>query len=218
MPSPRRLVIVGAGGYARCVADAAEASGAWVVDCFLEREPAPGQKCLGRPVRAEAEALADGNLEGHVAVALGDNSLRERVAERLAAVGAVFPIIVHPRAAVSASATLGEGAVLLAGSAVGPSAVVGRHVSLYSNAVVEHDCRVADFVTLAPAAALGGTVRLGARSFIGLGAIVSHGVELGDDTIVGAGGVVLSDHPGAAVLVGAPARMTKSRQPGDPYL
>ena len=56
------------------------------------------------------------------------------------------------------------------------------------------------------------------RAYIGLGANVIHGVTIGDDTLVGAGALVLDDLPSQVVAYGVPARVARSRQPGERYL
>ena len=61
-------------------------------------------------------------------------------------------------------------------------------------------------------------MRVGRATAIGLGASVIHGVTIGDDTVVGAGAVVLRDVPERVVAYGVPARVARTRQPGEPYL
>ncbi len=212
------VLVFGAGGYARCVIDAVEALGA-VVEAVVDRDPPSGATCAGHPVWSESQVL-EGRGVSAGCVALGDNAKREDLVARIRASRPdfVFPVIVHPRATIARSSHLGEGSVVLAGAVINPHAVLGLHVSIYSNAVVEHDCALQDFVTLAPAAALGGGVRLGARVFVGMGSIVSHGVAIGDDTVVGAGAAVTKDQPGSCVLVGVPARQARTRSRGEHYL
>lgn len=212
------ILVFGAGGYARCVVDAIEAMGARV-EGVVDRDPAPGQTLLGHPVLREADVIAK-RIGAAACIAVGDNSVREKIVQRLARErpDLAFPVVRHPRATVAASAAIGEGAVLLAGVVVNPMARIGAHASLYSNAVVEHDCVLAPFVTLAPAAALGGDVTLGARVFVGLGAVVSHGAEIGADCVIGAGAAVVASQPANSVLVGVPARVVRTRRADEPYL
>ena len=83
---------------------------------------------------------------------------------------------------------------------------------------IDHDGVLGDHASLGPGATTGGTVRIGATTAVGLGANVIHGITIGDDTVVGAGALVLADLPDRVVAYGVPARVARSRQPGEPYL
>ena len=58
---------------------------------------------------------------------------------------------------------------------------------------VDHDCRIGDFVTVAPGATLAGTVKIGDHSVISLGANVIHNLSIGEHSVVGAGSTVLKN-------------------------
>jgi acetyltransferase-like isoleucine patch superfamily enzyme len=53
---------------------------------------------------------------------------------------------------------------------------------------------------------------------IGLGANVVHGLVIGEHTVIGAGSTVVRDVPDCVVALGSPARVTRTRSPGDRYL
>lgn len=213
----RDIIIFGSGGYARCVAEAADGKD-WRVTAFVDRAPS-AKTVLGRPVLDEADVLAAKRTAAGV-VAIGDNWIRQQMAARITSAIPDFEFcrIVDPRAVVMPSAQIGAGCVVLAGSIINAAARLGEHVSIYTNAVVEHDDVLADFCSLAPGAVLGGTVTVGQRSFIGLNAGVIHHVKISDDVVVGAGSIVVADCAGGTVVGGNPARVIGTRKPGDPYL
>lgn len=218
--SPRDIVIFGAGGYARCVADAAECVDRHRIVAFVDDGQASGAKLLGKPVVLEEEYFSSGRYPACGVVGIGDCSAREAVVRKIAdrGVGFQFVSIVHPNASLSRYAEIGTGAVVLAGSIVSTGAQLGDHVSLYTNVVVEHDDSIAEFVSMAPAACLGGGVKVGARTFIGLGAVVKHGIEIGSDVVIGAGAAVLHNLPDSVVAAGNPARTIRARSRDEPYL
>jgi acetyltransferase-like isoleucine patch superfamily enzyme len=72
--------------------------------------------------------------------------------------------------------------------------------------VVDHDCRIGDFVHVAPGAVLGGGVMVGGRVLVGAGAVVLPGLTLGAGCTVGAGAVVTRNVAPRAVVVGVPAK------------
>ncbi|NBB51066.1 sugar acetyltransferase [Rhizobium sp. CRIBSB] len=204
------VIIVGAGGHGRVLADALLLSGRTVLG-FVDADPALcGASRLGLPVLGSDADLQEGRWPEAVLVnGVGGRPgarVRREVQERLEAGGRRFTGVIHPAAVVSAFADVDETAQVLARAVVQAGATVSHGSIVNTAAVVEHDGLLEPFVHLAPGAVLCGDVRIGAGSHIGAGAVVREGVRLGPGVVVGAGAVVLADHPGPGVLVGNPAR------------
>ena len=212
-----QMLIIGAGGHAVSVAETVVAAGYELV-AFVSND-AHGQEVLGRPVLEEIpESHISGG--GFLAIAIGDNSVRERVWHKLRASIDTdrFPTLIHPSASISQFAVIGAGTVVLQGAIVGSAAKVGVGCLLNSGSITEHECQLGDFSSLGPNSTLGGQVIIGPRSAISIGATVKHGVSIGADTVVGAQSYVYSDLDAEIVAFGIPARVQRSRQPTDSYL
>lgn len=155
------LLIIGAGGFGRSVAEAAEASGAFRVEGFIDdRGPELGA-VLGRPVvgrMADLEALR-GQFD-QLVVAIGDNTRRRELCLRLIGAGFSLATVVHPRAWVSAHADVGMGAMVMAAAVIGTEARVGRGVIVNTGAVIDHHAEAGDFAHLEVGTCLGGGQRL----------------------------------------------------------
>jgi len=213
MSNSRNLIIMGAGGHAAVVIDAAIASG-WNVIGFLDDEADMSDTPRTYDLLPRAPRLGNiddvpsviGTQSEPVAVhaAIGDPQLRRRWLDLAAP--HVAPPIIHPSAVVSPSAQLAEGAFIAPRAVVNARASLGRGVIINTTAVVEHDCTIADFAHLAPAATLGGSVIVGENTLVGINASVKPGITIGRNVTVAAAAAVVSDIPHETTVAGVPAR------------
>jgi len=197
------LLIMGAGGHGRVVADAALLAGTWSRVIASDRDP---RRCIGEllagvPLVQLDEALAMADV---VHIAIGEGASREREAAALAS--KPLATIVHPRASVSAHARVAAGTFVAAQALMAPGASVGRAAIVNHGAVIDHDVRVGEFCHLAPLSAMGGGVQIGDRVLVGSGATVLPGMRIADDVTVGAGAVVREHLTAPGRYAGVPAR------------
>jgi len=203
--SRKRLVVYGAGGHAKVVADLAICLGYELIGFVDDRMPV-GQIVLGAPVLGAGAWLEGKSGDVVVALGIGDNAARAANFETCRALGVVCPPLIHPRAVVAASASIGQGTTIMALAAVNPEARVGEGVIVNTGAIIEHECQVADFAHLSPNATLGGRARVGTFAHVGLCACVLPGIEVGERCKVGAGAVVNRNVGANLTVVGVPAR------------
>jgi sugar O-acyltransferase (sialic acid O-acetyltransferase NeuD family) len=198
-----RLLILGAGGHGRAVADLAGECG-WSLAGFTDRSSGPG--VLGGD--ADVESLIRAGKVDAALVGVGNTALHRRTElfELLRKAGTTIPTLVHPHASVSRTCQTGEGTVVFPGVVLGAAVQIGDNVVLYSNAVAEHDCRVGSHAYLAPGAILSGSVTVEAGAFVGAGAILLPGITVGVGAIVAAGAVVTRDVEAGVTVLGSPAR------------
>jgi sugar O-acyltransferase (sialic acid O-acetyltransferase NeuD family) len=201
------LLIVGAGGHGRVVADAALESRRWDRAAFLDKAFPRGGASLGIPIVAYPAQLQSlvASFPSAV-VAIGDARLRLELIEECRRAGFELACIVHSSAVVTRFATLGAGVVVMAQAAVNAGSELGAGCIVNTGATVDHDCRLSEGVHICPGAHLAGGVRVGASTWIGIGSVVREGVSIGANVTVGAGAVVVHDIPDGAVAVGIPAR------------
>ena len=208
LPKPS-LLLFGAGGHARVVADAASRSGEWATVQASDRN---SEICVGELLPGMA-MVTSSDLSGAkgqscaLHVSIGHNASRQREAmalglERLATV-------VHPNASVSPHAFVAAGCFIAAQSVLAPGAQLGTGVIINHAAVVDHDVRIGPFSHIAPGAVLGGAAQIGARVLVGAGAVVLPGVSVCDDAVLGAGAVVSANVLTAGTWAGVPARRLK---------
>jgi sugar O-acyltransferase (sialic acid O-acetyltransferase NeuD family) len=208
------LFIIGAGGFGRevfSIIQALEGSGGIRHPFgFVDDAPSAADldrvKALGSEVVGSVDDLTKRTEPFSAVLAVGLPAAREAIASRLGHSPVTFPVLVHPDTTIGCDVRLAEGAVVAAGSRLSTNIRVGRHVHIDQNAVVGHDCDLADFSRLNPQACVSGAVTIGRRALIGANATVLQGLDVGDDAIVGAGAVVTRPVSAATTVKGVPAR------------
>lgn len=200
------LLILGAGGHGRVVADAALECGRWDRIAFLDDYAEVGATVLGLPVAGPFADLASQRARFDAAiVGIGDARRRLELLAHCRQAGFQLPSVVHPAASVSRFATLGEGTVVLGQAGINAGARLGAACIVNTGATVDHDCELGEGVHVSPGAHLAGTVHVGERSWVGIGSCVREGIRIGARVLIGAGAAVISDIPDDSVALGVPA-------------
>lgn len=207
------LLVVGAGGHGKVVADIARDCGRWTEIAFLddkfpESKTVSEWSVVGR--LTDAHKFKDRFPEA--IVALGNNKLRLEVLNKLLEDGFGSPVLVHPDASLSRSCRLGAGTVVCAQAAIKIDTDIGLGVIVNAGATIGHDCVLGDGVHVSPGGRVSGGVNVGKCSWLGSGAIVKELVFIGKRVIVGAGTVVINNVPDQVTVVGVPGRIIKRNE------
>ena len=207
-----KVIIVGCrqDGHGKVVLEASREISAITIVGFLDDKPSPSEVSgfprLG-PSNAWEKYIKDGDFCFHVAI--GDNSTRRKIAATILNANGRLKSLVHPRAAVYASAAIGDGCFIGANALVGPGARVGINSIVNHGALVEHDSMLADHVNVSTGFVSGGRVRLEEGVFAGIGVQVIPDVTVCRWTYLAAGAVVTRDTKPHFLYAGVPARAIK---------
>lgn len=214
--SQDRVIIYGASGHGKVVADILQACG-MEIEGFVDDDPQRPRQTYGLKILGDAEWLAERASYQSVAIALGvgDNFARRAIVERFTTTGVRLLTAVHPAATISGSAKISSGVVIMAHAVVNADAVIGCGSIVNTAAIVEHDCNVGKFTHLSPKVAIGGHVAVGDFSWLGIGSTVISNIKVGSGSIVGAGATVVHNVDDWVVAVGTPARILKELVPRD---
>lgn len=184
------LLIIGAGGHGRVVAEAAEQCEEWDAIAFLD-DRSDVNEVLGHRIIGKMDEYEKfvGKYK-HAIACIGDNGKRLELIGKLLKVGYNVPVIIHPRAAVSKYCNIGEGSVVLAGAVINTGASIGKGCIINIGSCVDHDCVLTDGVHVCSGAVVRSACRIGGLSYIGAGALVKPGVILEGKFILPDGTVI----------------------------
>lgn len=216
----KQVVIIGAGGFGREVLDVVDAcneAGAtydplgYVVDA---QYAAPGTIVNDKPILGGFEWLERNAKDVLVTCGVGASHERYQLIQRAIGINCRFLNLVHPRAILTRWVTMGEGVIITAGCIMTNQIRIGNHVHINLDCTIGHDVILQDFVTLAPGVHVSGKITVGTGCYVGTGAAFVERVQIGEWSVVGAGSVVVGDVPANSTVVGVPARVIKTREPG----
>lgn len=204
----KKVIIVGASGHARVIADIIKCSGDEVIGFLDDRNPDdfPGIKILGRV--NEHKTLQTEEVQ--FIVGIGQNETREEIVQYLGALS--YYTAIHPSATIAEDIIIGEGTTIMANAVVNTSSRIGKHCIINTAATVDHDSILMDYVHLSPGVHLSGTVSIGKGTWLGTGTVVSNNVNICGGCTIGAGAVVIKgiDEPGT--YVGVPAKLKRENR------
>lgn len=196
------VIIIGAGGHAKVVADIVLRSGDNLVGFLDDDSEKQGKSVYKNYSVIGAVADAEKYTDNYFVVAVGDNKRRAEIVNGHSEL--MWYTAVHPNAVVADTVKIGEGTVVMAGAVINPDSMVGNHSIINTACSIDHDCKIGDFVHISPGAHLAGTVSVGNYSWICVGAVVSNNVSIINNSIIGAGATVLNNIDEPGVYVGTP--------------
>lgn len=200
------VIVIGAGGHAKVVADILLQHGVTVTGYLDDNPTTWAETPLGLPVLGATGDFQRYSPEGLV-MGIGSNKTRREVVERLGeAAERLWCNAVHPRATLAPSVRLGRGVVIAAGAVINPDTVILDHAIVNTSASVDHDCMVGRFAHLAPGTRLAGGVTVGEGALLGVGSLYIPNLTIGAWAVVGAGAAVVRDVPAGVTARGVPAR------------
>ncbi len=130
-----KLIIIGAGGYGRTVADIARQSGRYSDILFLD-DNSTAEDIIGKCSEYINFIVPDTEIYP----AFGNNEGRLQWIKKIEAAGGTVPTIIHETAYVSAEATVEYGTVVLPKAIINTGVTVKQGCIINCGAIIDHGC------------------------------------------------------------------------------
>lgn len=195
--------ILGIGGHAKVVIDAANCSGILIEDLFDDDSKKWGTNFCGKQVKGPI----NNSIKGLSIIAIGDNKIRYIIHNKVPY--AHWKTVIHPSAIISEDVIIGEGTVIMAGVIIQAGTRIKSHCIINTGSCIDHDCIIDDFVHIGPNCSVAGGVKISEGAFIGIGSSIIPYKTIGRWTTIGAGSVVINDIPENCTAFGVPAKLIK---------
>ncbi len=146
-----RLIILGAGGHGKVVADLAEQTGKYEEIFFLD-DNSQEAEVLGKC----SQYLEFQSADTEMYPAFGNNTARVQWENKLLEAGISLAKIIHPLAYVSPLAEVALGCIIMPYAVVNSGTKIKKACIINIGAIVDHDCILEDGCHLAPGAIVKG--------------------------------------------------------------
>lgn len=134
----KRVIIVGAGGHGKVIADIIEKAEDKVVGFLDDNETG---KIFGYDVIGKIADIKKFQYKNNFVIAIGDNYLRKQIAEQN---DVEWYTAIHPSVQVAKGVKIGSGTVIMAGSIINSGAKIGRHVIVNTGTIVANQMKLQD--------------------------------------------------------------------------
>jgi len=208
----KKLLIVGAGGLGREILWLAQeinlASPSPTLHCvgFLDTEH-QGKLIHGLPILGDEEWAGQHlSCDHHFIIAVGNPTLRKKLAEKMEAMGFYPHSLIHPGISLGPGVKIGAGSILAKGVIPTVDITIAPHCLINLQCTIGHDCQLGAYSVLHPGVHLSGDTQVGTMAEIGTGAVVLPGKSVGECARLGAGAVLTQDLPAHETYAGVPAK------------
>lgn len=213
--APRRIVIIGAGGFARetqwLIRDinAAEETFRFAGYVVSDLRRLGARDSLKEIIGDLSWLEANRRSIDAIAIGIGTPAARLKVWHEISSLqlNIESPPLIHPAAVIDrATARLGVGVQICAGTVLSVNTRIGALALCSFQTTVAHEAVVGEASVIYPGTNVSGGVVIGEAVVVGTGAQILQYCKVGDRATIGAGAVVVCDVEPGATVFGAPAR------------
>ena len=204
--SNKKLMIIGASGHGKVVADIAKQCGYTKISFLDDNQNL--KECLEYPVVGTTSCY---NIytDNDFFVAIGNGKIRERVYNELLNNKLRVVTLIHPNATIASHVSIGIGTGVMAGTIINPSCEIGVGCIVNTGSTIDHDNKIGNFSHISIGSHLAGNVTIGKQTWVCAGAVIKNNISVCENCIIGAGAVVVKDIEKSGTFIGVPAKRIK---------
>ncbi|MEC4813524.1 MAG: acetyltransferase [Scytonema sp. PMC 1069.18] len=177
------IYLYGCGGHGKVILDILSRQGHTVAAFVADTPPTDITQLHDIPIYPTATILPTLNPEQiQWIVSIGNNTIRQKIAESLTQQGHSFATAIHPSAQIGTNVMIAPGTVIMANTAINIDTQIGHHVIINTGSTIDHDCIIEDYCHVAPGCTLAGHVQVGKASLLTTGTKVNSGVKIPEYT------------------------------------
>lgn len=186
----KKVVILGAGGHARVIADIIKASNDKLIGFLDDNLEVQGKTIYEDEIVLGTfdEGIAKYE-EYYFIIGIGNNKIRKLISEKYP--NLKWYTAIDPTAIIGSNVTIAEGTVIMPGAVINIGTKIGKHCIVNTCSSLDHDNVLEDYVHISPGSHLAGTVLIGESTWIGAGVTVINNISIAKNNIIGAGATVI---------------------------
>lgn len=190
---PKDVIIIGAGGHARVIADIIKKSGDKIVGFLDDNADIQGKTIFdGKIVLGDtSEESVKKYSDCYFIIGIGSNRVRKIISEKYS--NLKWYTAIHPSAIIANEVSIEKGSVIMAGAIVNTGTKIGKHCIINTRSSLDHDNIVEDYVHISPGVTLAGNVHIKEKTWICAGTTIINNITINKNNIIGAGSVVIKD-------------------------
>ncbi len=204
------LLIIGAGGHGKVIADIALAQRKWDRISFLD-DNFPNIKNISNweVIGKTSDRLSQKENFPNIFIAIGNNKTRKKIQENCRLEGFYLPTIIHPNSNINSNVQFGDGCAVMAGVTINIDSKIGLGVIVNTNSSIDHDCIIGAYSHICPGVNLAGNITVGGQTWVGIGSNIIQNIHIGQNVMIGAGSTVIKDIESNVLAFGNPCTIKK---------
>ena len=211
----KKIVIIGASGHAKVVADIIfsrkrDLNEEIEIVAFLDDnyKGLKYKEIFGIPIVGDLNRIKDFDKENYwFVIGIGNNHIRQKLFEKYNKLN--YYTVIHPKTIIGREVLIGAGTVIMGNVVINSCSVIGKQCILNTASIIEHDNLIGDYVHVSSNAVLCGEVSINNSSWIGAASVVKQQISIGKNVMIGAGTVIINDIENNCTVVGNPGKIIK---------
>ncbi|EKB48616.1 acetyltransferase [Cecembia lonarensis] len=204
MSDPKSVFLFGYSGHAYVIIESLLDAGFHIAGYFdlKETEFNPyNLPYLGFEKSVDVKSIVKDSL---VFPAVGENNIRAKLIHFFEVLNLKQFVLIDPSANVSNTALISVSTYIGKKVSINAQSKIGKGSIINTNSVIEHECKIGDYVHIAPGSVLCGNVTVGNSSFIGANTVIKQNTSICSKVTIGAGSVVVKNINFEGVYFGNP--------------